>query len=125
MPSDAVAGDQAAEEMPGEPDPLRTAAYFATEALVPGGSHFVKGDLRQGLIYVLVGGIARSALGAPGAILVGASSFTKATRGKHLHDLIGPFGRPSGPSDRERIARLEAALAAKESQAGPARRQGQ
>lgn len=104
---------------PEEIDPVATAAYFASEAAVPGGSNFIKGDLRTGLLYAVLGGIARNALGTAGAVIIGASSFTKATRGRHLHDYVGVARRPSTADLEDRLARLEAAMAAGRSGADP------
>lgn len=68
---------------------IRTAIQFGGEAMVPGGSNLVKGDLKTAVIYAAAGFAARVALGLPGLLLVSASSFTKAVSGRHLHEHLG------------------------------------
>jgi hypothetical protein len=69
--------------------PLKNAISFASEAIIPGGSNLVKGDLKQAAIHGAVGLMAKSLFGLPGLILVTANSFVKATTGAHLHDHLG------------------------------------
>lgn len=69
--------------------PLKNAISFASEAVVPGGSNLVKGDLKQAAIHGAAGLVAKSLFGLPGLILVTANSFVKATTGAHLHDHLG------------------------------------
>jgi len=68
---------------------LKTAVEFSTEALIPGGSNLVKGDLKQAGIHAVLGFAARSAFGLPGLIVVSANSFTKAVTGRHLFEFLG------------------------------------
>jgi hypothetical protein len=68
---------------------IRNAVAFGGESIVPGGSNFVKGDLKAGGIYAVAGLAARYTFGLPGLLLVSASSFTKAVTGRHLHEHLG------------------------------------
>ncbi|HLK62411.1 MAG TPA: DUF6072 family protein [Bryobacteraceae bacterium] len=79
---------------------VRTGVEFASEALVPGGSNLVKGDLMQGGIHAVLGFAARAAFGLPGLLLVSANSFTKAVTGQHLYEHLnlGPQ-RVTSPKD--------------------------
>ena len=70
-------------------EPIRTALEFGTEVILPGGSNLVKGDLKNGALYAIAGWAARVAFGLPGLLLVSASSFTKASTGRHLHEHLG------------------------------------
>lgn len=74
---------------PDEVQGIRTAAQFAAETLIPGGSNAVKGDLKAAGIYAVAGLAARAAFGVPGLILVSADSFIKATTGRHLTQHLG------------------------------------
>lgn len=81
-----------------EQAPLKNTLKFASEFVVPGGSNFINGDLKQGALH-LIGAVAAGAfLGPLGAILVGANSFTKATTGHHMHEHLGLLGEkpPAG-----------------------------
>ncbi len=70
-------------------EPLGQAIAFACEALVPGGSNLIKGDVKQALIHGAGGALARSLFGLPGMIFVGSNSFVKATTGRHLYEYLG------------------------------------
>lgn len=89
-PAPFDAAPVAEEPLPAEP--LRNAVAFACEALVPGGSNLVKGDLKQALIHGAGGLLARSTFGLPGVVFVGSNSFAKATTGRHLYEYLG-YGR--------------------------------
>lgn len=97
---------------------LKGAALFASEAIIPGGSNLVNGNIKEGLLYAAVGTFAKAVFGLPVALLVSASSFTKSTTGKHLTQLV-PVPRlitttpdPKVADLTSRIAQLEAQLAA-------------
>lgn len=83
------------EKMANNPDPsdpvesIRNAVEFGSEVLIPGGSNLIKGDLKTGGAYALVGFAARAAFGLPGLLVVSASSITKAMTGRHLFEHIG------------------------------------
>jgi hypothetical protein len=84
--------------MPSADNPVGRAVLVAGETIVPGGSHLLKGDIRQGLIYLVAGNLARAIFGGPGVALVAADSFTKATTGARLTDhLLGGGGTPAPP----------------------------
>lgn len=70
--------------MANEDNSMKNAAMFAGEALVPGGSNLIKGDIKMGALHALIGFAARAAFGLPGLLLVSANSFSKATTGRHL-----------------------------------------
>ena len=76
------------EKQDNEKQMLKTGVQLASEVVFPGGSNLIKGDLVNGGIYALLGFAARAAFGVPGMLLVGASSFAKATTGQNLVDAI-------------------------------------
>ncbi|MGA9996427.1 MAG: DUF6072 family protein [Pyrinomonadaceae bacterium] len=67
---------------------VKTGLQFVSEAVIPGGSNLINGDLKQAAIHAVLGIIAGSVFGIPGALLVAANSFTKATTGHHLHEAL-------------------------------------
>jgi len=67
---------------------LKAGVQFSSEVLFPGGSNFVKGDLRQGSIHAVLGVAARLAFGFPGLVLVSANSLAKAVTGRHLYETV-------------------------------------
>lgn len=73
---------------------IRTAAEFAAETLIPGGSNAVKGDLKAAGVYALLGFAAKAAFGIPGLLLVSADSFIKATSGQSLTAHLGVWTPP-------------------------------
>ena len=70
-------------------DSLKLGAKFASEAVFPGGSNLLKGDLKQGGIHAGLGFLAKGFFGVPGLLLVSANSFSKAVTGSHLHEHLG------------------------------------
>ncbi|MGH9125731.1 MAG: DUF6072 family protein [Acidimicrobiales bacterium] len=62
-------------------DPIRTVFYAVGETLIPGGSNFLKGDLKDGAAFAAAGWLAKRWFGVPGLVLVAASSLAKATTG--------------------------------------------
>lgn len=67
---------------------LKTGVQFASEVVLPGGSNLVNGDFLTGGIHAVVGLAAKSVFGLPGLLVVSANSFSKATTGKNLIDLM-------------------------------------
>jgi uncharacterized protein DUF6072 len=65
---------------------LQKVLMVAGESVVPGGSHVVKGDLKQAGIHAVFGLAAKAAFGIPGLILVSASSLSKALTGRSVLD---------------------------------------
>jgi hypothetical protein len=59
-----------------------------SEAVIPGGSHLVKGDLREGAVHFILGIAAGMALGPLGVLVVKANSLAKATTGQSVTDKI-------------------------------------
>ncbi|HJQ27221.1 MAG TPA: DUF6072 family protein [Blastocatellia bacterium] len=76
---------------------VKTGIDFASELIVPGGSNLVEGNLKEGVIHVVLGLVAKSMFGLPGLIAVSANSFTKATTGRHLHEHLGIGAGPHTP----------------------------
>ena len=73
-------------------NPVATGVAFASEALFPGGSNLVKGDLKQAGIHAALGYAAAAFVGPIGLILVSANSFTKALTGRNLGEYVGLGG---------------------------------
>lgn len=69
-------------------NPAAHAVLFASEAIAPGLSHVLKGDLASGAGYGLAGLFATLVFGTPGRVLVGASSFIKSAHGVDLLSLV-------------------------------------
>ncbi|HYY98384.1 MAG TPA: DUF6072 family protein, partial [Pyrinomonadaceae bacterium] len=67
---------------------VKTGLQFASEAVIPGGSHLVNGDLKQAGIHAVAGIVAGALFGLPGLIVVAANSFTRATTGHHLYESL-------------------------------------
>ena len=80
--------------MPSATDTLqtvKTGLQFASEAVIPGGSHLVNGDLKQAGIHAVAGIVAGALFGPIGVLVVAANSFARATTGHHLYEsLQGP-----------------------------------
>ncbi|MBB3033832.1 DUF6072 family protein [Alteriqipengyuania lutimaris] len=68
---------------------VQLATSYAGEALVPGGAHLVRGNLKQGGLHLVVGLAARTMFGLPGLALVSANSLVKAQSGRHLTEHLG------------------------------------
>jgi hypothetical protein len=88
--------------MANEQAPLKNTLQFASEFVVPGGSNFINGDLKQGAIHLVAAVAAGAFLGPLGVILVGANSFTKATTGHHVYEYLGLQGEK--PPARKKTA---------------------
>ncbi len=70
---------------------VKTGLQFASEVVIPGGSHLVNGDLKQAGIHAALGILAGAVFGPVGVIVVAANSFARATTGHHLYEsLQGP-----------------------------------
>ena len=76
--------------------PVKVAAQFASELLVPGGSNYINGDFVTGGLHTLLGLAARSVLGFPGMMIIAANSFAKATTGRNLLAYLQQNLAPSG-----------------------------
>ena len=72
-----------------ETSDLQKVLLVAGEAVVPGGSNIIKGDLRNAGIFAAFGLAAKAAFGIPGLILVSATSLTKALTGHSVLDQLG------------------------------------
>lgn len=68
--------------------PTKVAVEFVSEALVPGGSNLVKGDLTQGAIHLVLGVVAVMTVGPLGLLAVKANSLAKAHTGQGLLDKV-------------------------------------
>lgn len=73
---------------------VKTGLQFVSEAVIPGGSNLVNGDLKQAAIHAVLGIVAGSIFGLPGALIVAANSFTRATTGRHLYEAMN-VGEPT------------------------------
>lgn len=111
--------DAAAANGPNPAAALRNAALFAGEVVVPGGSNLLSGNIGPGLFYAALGTFVKATIGLPAFLLVSASSFTRATSGKHLTEVLPLPRLPGGGANdakiaelNRRIASLEAKLAA-------------
>jgi len=70
------------------PTPAKLAVGVLSEAIVPGGSNLLKGDLTQGAIHLILGVGATLAFGPIGLLAVKANSLSKATTGQSLVDKV-------------------------------------
>ena len=61
---------------------------IASEFLVPGGSNFIKGDLKNGAVHAALGFAAKAFLGPIGLAVVIADSISKSQTGKYLHEQV-------------------------------------
>lgn len=68
--------------------PARVAVGALSEAIVPGGSHLVRGDLSQGAVHLILGVAAGLALGPLGLLAVKAHSLAKSTTGQSPLDKV-------------------------------------
>ena len=68
--------------------PKQIAVGAISEAIVPGGSHLLKGDYKQGALHLVLGIAASLALGPLALAAVKAHSLTKSTTGQGLLDDI-------------------------------------
>ncbi|MGH9070194.1 MAG: DUF6072 family protein [Acidimicrobiales bacterium] len=92
---------------------LRTAGLFASEVVLPGGSNIFTGNVATGIRYAAAGLFAKAVIGFPALVLVSTSSFSKATTGHHLTDLLGLAKVGAGDAEA-RIAELNAKIQALE-----------
>jgi hypothetical protein len=67
---------------------VQNAVKLAGEALIPGGSNLINGDLKQGAVHAVLGFAARAVFGLPGLLIVCANSYSKATTGQHLTESL-------------------------------------
>lgn len=96
--------------MPSKDSNIGRAALFAGETIVPGGSHLLKGDFKNGFLYLLAGNFARAVFGGPGLALVATDSYLRATSGTRLKSLLLDGGAAEATEDAEATA-TEAAKA--------------
>lgn len=80
----AVEKTQAPTESSNEP--IKTAVQLGSEFVVPGGSNFIKGDIKTGGLHLLLGLAAGALLGPIGVLAVGANSFSRATTGQNVYE---------------------------------------
>lgn len=77
------------ENQPGGQTPIQRTVDLASEYVVPGGSNFVRGDIVQGGIHLVLGFVAKVVWGFPGLFIVQADSIVKARTGQHIYDHLG------------------------------------
>lgn len=63
---------------------IENAVKLVGEAFVPGASLLMDGKILPGAAHVIVGGLARLALGPVGLLLVAANSYATSATGKNL-----------------------------------------
>lgn len=70
---------------------VKTGLQFASEVVIPGGSHLLNGDMKQAGIHAVAGIVAGAIFGPLAAIVVAANSFARATTGNNLYEAMrGP-----------------------------------
>ncbi len=74
---------------------------YASEYVVPGGSHIVKGDYKQAGLHVVAGFAAKYFFGLPGLLLVSANSIVKARTGRHLFEHLNLGGSSTTNRDAD------------------------
>ena len=70
-------------------NPLEDGLKYASEYMVPGGSHLVNGDIVRAGIHFGLGVVAKFMFGFPGLLLVKANSIAKAKTGRSLVESLG------------------------------------
>jgi len=61
---------------------------LVAEAMLPGASQFVDGNIKSGFAHLVLSGVAWSLLGPLGVLLVRANSYSYSVSEKHLHNQI-------------------------------------
>ena len=74
---------------------VQKVAQCASEAFVPGGSNFLKGDLKQGSIHAVAAFAGAAIIGPVGWVAAIADSLSVSQTGKHLHQHLGFFTKPA------------------------------
>jgi hypothetical protein len=68
--------------------PAKVAVGVLSEAVVPGGSNLIKGDLSQGALHLILGIAAGLAFGPWGLLAVKANSLAKSQTGQGVLDQV-------------------------------------
>lgn len=68
------------------PSPAGVAVSVLSEALIPGGSNMIKGDLSQGVLHLIMGIAAGAFFGPLGVLAVRANSLAKSHTGQSVLD---------------------------------------
>ena len=71
------------------------AVKLVGEALLPGVSLALDGDIKSGVIHFVGGAVGKALIGPVGWIYAAADSYSKSTTGKHFHQ---HFFNVSGPA---------------------------
>ncbi len=90
-------------------DVLAVAAKAAGEYVAPGGSNFVKGDIKEGAKHAALGLAARALFGLPGLIVISANSLTQAVTGRGIHQHLGLWQDCGKGGDASTLAPAQAA----------------
>jgi hypothetical protein len=77
----AEAAAKTSDRSGGSGNPLTSIAHFAGEAVLPGSSQVLKGDVTSGVTYGLAGLAAMVMFGPVGRLVVGGASYAKAHGG--------------------------------------------
>ena len=78
---------------------LSMAVKAAGEYVVPGGSNFVKGDLKEGISHAVLGLAAKAVFGLPGLIVVSLDSLTQAISDKSIPEHLGLWQKREGSDE--------------------------
>lgn len=68
--------------------PAKVALGVLSEAVIPGGSNLIKGDLQQGAVHLILGIAAGLTFGPLGLLAVKAASLAKSTTGQGVLDQV-------------------------------------
>ncbi|NOX92483.1 MAG: hypothetical protein GXP18_08560 [Gammaproteobacteria bacterium] len=87
-------------------DPITKSLKLLGEVVfTPGASLLVDGNVKSGIIHVGVGFVARRMFGLPGALLVGANSYSQSVTGKSLLGHILGLSTTTGETLVNRVHR--------------------
>jgi hypothetical protein len=89
------------ENQPGGQNAVQRTVELASEYVVPGGSNFIKGDVVQGGLHLILGLVAKAVWGVPGLLIVQADSIVKARTGRNLYEHIGGAIAPAVATVRQ------------------------
>jgi len=83
------------QSIPTEGAPVQNAIKLLGEAMLPGASLLMEGKILTGGAHLIVGAIAKAALGPVGVALVVANSFSLSSTGKSLLKQLTQMGDSS------------------------------
>jgi len=80
---------------------------LAGEALLPGASLLMDGQLKNGAAHAVVGVGARVFLGPVGVVVVAANSYSKSVSDRHIWDYISHWTKNTSEATKETFADLD------------------